>query len=231
MNKGYNVNTRKLSHRRRNRWMGLTVLMAILIAAAAVLAVYHFAHPNTKIKNTKSVTTVISSLGSSSLTTYKASDFSFQMSPGWSLVPNSSNNLYTIYEWQTGQGENYETVQVFEDTIPSNFAVNHAIVVSASGNKLSVLGAPSDNCDTFTNGHTTNTQVGYPAKWQGAAFNCDLDNTERDTVGTTSTTTVNSVSLVSPTNAHHSFFFLYTDHALQPNYGDFEQLLNSFQLQ
>ena len=230
MKKEYLINVKKKSNRRRNIILFIVILIVIILVLVGVYIVKKYIHPNTKISGSKGQTTAYNGAAAGQLKTYSANDFSFQMNSGWTEM-SIKNSAYNIYQWQTGEGAKFQTIQIFEDTIPANFAVNHVLIVQANMNHLTAVGAPSDNCANFTNGHITSTQVGYPAKWQNISFNCDLNNTVRDTVGTSSLTAVNSVTMVSPTNAHHSFFFLYTDYAVQGNYGDFQQLINSFTLQ
>lgn len=227
MKKDYIVNVRIINHRKRNIFV---LIFAIAVAGIVSFSVYFAKNDlpsNTKITQSRSVSSKYNSSPNGLYQTYKTNNFTFQMSPGWSI--DSRSGIANL--WQTGNGANYQTVQIFEDNIPTNFAVNHALVVTSEDNKLKAIGAPSDNCATFTNSKPAGQQQGSAAKWQGASFNCDLNNPERDTVGTTSAASINSVTLVSPKGDSHNFFFLYTDHAIQPNYGDFEELINSFKLQ
>jgi hypothetical protein len=191
-----NLRNRNAEPKRKKRYLIVWLLIILALIFLSWLFYRHYVHSDTKIgKSTKTTTSYKSPSTPSIYQTYKDSDFSFQMSPGWTEeLPRPANNLYNIYVWQNGTGANYETVSVYEDTIPTNFAVNHVIIVAANENKISVLSSPSDNCENFTNGQSTGTQNGYPAKWQGVAFNCDLTNTERDTVGISSAAAINTVS-------------------------------------
>jgi hypothetical protein len=230
MKNKYQVNVKKISHQNRNRSLSIYSFLIILIIFLLWLVIHYFLLSNTKINHPKAV---ISKVSSSSLNTasqkYSASDFSFSMPTGWTKV-TVSNSPYHLYEWQYGKGSDYRTVEIFEDSSVSNLAVNKVIIVSGNASQISVLGPPSDNCANFTKGAKTSTLTGYPAKWMGVDFNCDLNNPTADTVGISSAQAINSVNLISPTNAHHSFYFLYSDHSLSPNYSDFNELLTSFVL-
>lgn len=231
MKSKYLINVKKISHSKRNRT--LTIYLAfLLLVALAIWLIIHFVYgAETKIVHSKaSITKVGSSTTASNLTTYSASNFSFKMSSGWSRVA-VQGSPYQLYEWQTGSGADYQTIDVFENSSTSNLAVNRVIIVSANGNQINVLGQPSDNCANFTNGHKTSTLSGYPAKWQGVAFNCNLNSTETDTVGISSAQSINNVSLTSPSGTKDNFYFLYTDHSLSPSYADFDSLLTTFTLQ
>lgn len=228
----YQVDVRRPNNQKRNRNLTFYLIIIVALLLLIFLVIHFFLLPNTKIKHSK---TVISKVGSSTASTsslqkYSASDFSFSMPPGWKPV-TITNSPYHLYEWQYGSGENYQTIEIFEDSSVANLAVNKVIIVSANQSQISVLGPPSDNCANFTNGTKTNTLTGYPAKWMGVEFNCELNSTSTDTVGISSAQQINSVNLVSPTDAHHSFYFIYTDHSLSPDYSDFEQLLSTFVLQ
>lgn len=229
--KKYQLNVRPVNRKKRNRSLLIYASLILFILLLIALTVKFLLLPKTKINHPKAVVSQVSATTeTSNLKTYSAANFSFKMSPGWTSVA-VKNSPYHLYEWQYGSGSNYQTIDIFEDSQTSNFAVNKVIIVEPSGNHISVLGPPSDNCANFTNGTKTSTQTGYPAKWMGVSFLCDLNTTTSDTIGISSAAQINSVTLTNSNNARHSFYFLYTDHAITPNYTDLNDLLDTFTLQ
>jgi hypothetical protein len=93
----------------------------------------------------------------------------------------------------------------------------------------------SDVCLTFTGAPASSAQTAQSlpnqlAKWQGINFMCDLSNYNNNSVGTSSLQGINTVTLTGSTTGRHSFFFLYVDHNIQPDYSIFTNALKSFRV-
>ncbi|MGD0284448.1 MAG: hypothetical protein ABSB12_02555 [Candidatus Saccharimonadales bacterium] len=187
-------------------------------------------------------TTVISSSGAKTTTvtttvsvqTFTEPVFTIQLPIDWRLISHTTGK-YDSYSWQeTTKYEDNRILNMYVDTIPTTAAVNRLQPVTADGNRLQV-GVMSDDCITFVGPTKINAQsaMSLPnqvAKWQGINFICDLSNYDRNAVGTSSPQGINTVTLTGPTTGQHSFFFLYTDHNITPDYSIFANALASFRV-
>lgn len=162
---------------------------------------------------------------------FEEPDFSLDLPAGWQPVARPAGP-YQTYAWQISQaGAKGQEFKVYQDTIPSNFAVNRVVVIEGQTDHVQQSGNASDNCATFTRGLTPAAgQVGVPAKWQNISFLCDQFNQQRDVIGTSSSDGVNTVRLKSSAGVVHAYFFTYTNQAVNPDYTIFYNALRSFRL-
>lgn len=224
----YKHNHRQKTRRRRKVW--LPVLVVLLIAAGfGGWRIRQLLQPKTEIKQAHAITTKIAY--DDHLKHYSKPDFDIDLPADWQELPAPAGP-YQTYNWQNIKSADATTLTIYEDTIPLNFAVNRVLVVEGRVDHLTLDGNASENCNTFTKGSSAPAgQVGVPAKWQGVDFLCDQANTQRDVIGTSSAEGINSVALRSQSNGRtHKFFFTYTSHSLNPDYGIFYNVLSSFRL-
>ncbi len=226
----YRIGERKKDRRRQIiKWVifGVVLLLAMLLA-------YYILHqslrPNTTVHQAAAITKVINY--KTMTQKYSEPDFTIDIPASWSFVTRPAGP-YKTFTWQSGDRvTDGQQIEIYEDTIPANFAVNRVLVVAGNEGRLSLDGAASDNCLTFTKNDTSNSyQVGAAARWQGVSFWCDQDNVQRDVVGTSSTDGINTVILSSQqSKTTHKFFFTYTDYAINPDYSVFYNALNSLRM-
>lgn len=215
---------------RKLRWF-IALLILIGVSYAGYLVVLDMLKPHTVIKKAKATQTTISY--DSKTKHYEEPDFVIDIPITWMPVARPAGP-YQTFTWQsTEAGNSGEIIQIFEDTIPENFAVNKALVVSGEGDHANVNGVVSDNCTTYTTQKTAKPgQRGIPAKWQGIDFLCDHDDTTRDVIGTGSVDGLNLVLLKSPRDGTgHKFLFTYTSHSLNPDYTLFYSAIQSLKMQ
>ena len=163
--------------------------------------------------------------------TYDEGIFTIQIPDDWQPAVGEKTP-YLIYSWQSsGAASDTQLIQVYQDNVPQNLAVNRVLAVTANGNQVTTLGTVSDNCADFTKSSSPiATTAGTLAKWQGINFLCDLNNYERDVVGTISQDGINRVDLTGAISGTHAFFFTYTDHDINPDYSVFYNVISSFRL-
>ncbi len=227
----YRLGKHQKSKRRRLIFWLAVLAFLVLLVVIAIHVVGAWLRPNTVI--TKSKPRVSKLVIENKTTHYQETDFSVDLPVAWKQVERPSN-VYQIYAWQTSQsGGKGQEVDIYEDTIPPNFAVNRVLIIEGQDDRLRQSGAASDNCSTFTRGLTPAPgQVGVPAKWQNIGFLCDQFNQARDVIGTSSSDGVNTVLLKSPsTGVVHKFFFSYTNQVVDPDYTAFYDALRSFRVQ
>lgn len=164
---------------------------------------------------------------------FKETTFTMQVPVDWKETARTSNaveNSVTIAS--TKQGLSERSLKVYVDTIPNEFAVNRMLPLTWTGESMST-GSVSDNCATFTKGGTLDTTKSVkllPAigRWQGLDFWCDLANVVDNKIGTSSKDGINVVKVNGPAQGTHSYFFLYIDRNIQPDYQVLQQMLASF---
>jgi hypothetical protein len=118
-------------------------------------------------------------------------------------------------------------LKLYIDTIPPDFAVNRLLPVEASADGSLSFSEISDNCANFTR-PGTNEKIPGPSKWQQVNFICDLPNFVQNKVGTGSAAGINTIKISTPDKGEHRYFFLYTDHNIQPDYTILYDALHSF---
>jgi hypothetical protein len=156
--------------------------------------------------------------------------FTMELPVDWKQTEHVSNSQENSVTWQaTKAHEDNRYMTIYVDVIPKAKAVTRMLPLSAQGNGL-VVGEASNNCSTFTkHGDGTGRQdQDEPAKWQGLNFICDLGRSIDNEIGTGSTEGVNTISIAGPAKGKHSYFFVYTDHNIQPNTNIFYDALKSF---
>jgi hypothetical protein len=227
----YKVDTRKKSARRRAVFWLVIILLCLAIIGIGVNKVRLALKPQTAIQQSTAKQTKVSY--DSQLQHYTEPDFTIDIPKSWAAVPRPVGP-YASYTWQiSDSGAAGQTITVYEDTIPTHFAVNRVLIVSGETDHLTINGNVSDNCAQYTNGAlATADQIGAPAKWQGVDFLCDKANTERDVIGTSSLDGINTVIMKNQsTGQNHKFFFTYTDTKINPDYSVFLNALSSLKMQ
>jgi hypothetical protein len=186
-------------------------------------------HPVVLIKQSSVVTTHVSY--TSPTKTYTEPDFTIQIPTSWQLLPRPIGQ-YESFTWQsTDHSTGGQQIEIYEDTIPVNVAVNRVLVVQGENRQLALDGTASANCSTFTKSPAIANTTGAPAEWNGVNFLCDQANQERDVIGTSSTNGINTVILKNPTTGvSHKFFFTYTDESINPDYTVFYDALEGFRI-
>lgn len=224
----YRIGERKKDRRRQSIKVGLLSFGILLALFGAYNVLKQFLQPDSVVKQSAVVTTAINFKKATQK--FDEPNFTIEVPVGWKPVAQQAS-LYTSYAWQSDNTvTDGQLIEIFEDTIPTNYAVNRVLVVAGDGAHLSLDGTVSDNCLTFTQDNIgpSNT-FGTPARWQGVSFWCDQHNDQRDVVGTSSKEGINTVKLTSDTNGKtHKYFFTYTNHAINADYSVFYNALNSF---
>jgi hypothetical protein len=226
----YRVGNRKRSHRKRTVWVVSILFCLLIIVIGGSIIAKQTLKPDTVIKQSAAVVSVVS-VAKQATQTFDSGIFTIQLPKGWQAVAGEKQP-YNIFRFEGGIGTpDEQLLEIYQDTIPQNFAVNEVLAVSSAGARLAPIGVASDNCADFTKSTSAVAGPGgTPAKWSGMNFLCDLSNTERGVVGTSSLGGINTVTLKGPTAGAHAFFFCYTDTSIAPDYTAFYNALGSFRL-
>ncbi|HVX24285.1 MAG TPA: hypothetical protein VG992_03010 [Candidatus Saccharimonadales bacterium] len=225
----YQVDHRRKKHPRRRKLLWLFLLAFITAMVVLIIWILHHIKPDTVIHQSKAITTKVTF--ATHTKHYDEGVFSIDIPTGWKLAPRPPHT-YTSFTWKTStNGSDGQVIEIYQDTIPVNFAVNRMLVVESEDNHLTVDEPASDDCQNYTRtGVGTYNATGFLAKWQGVSFLCDANNTERDVIGTSSADGVNTVIMRSNDGTKHRFFFTYTDYQLNPDYTLFYNALRSFKM-
>lgn len=225
----YRLDGRKKSKRRKIIIWLVVLLVILALGVWGWLWLKRLLHPRTVLKQSAAVTATVTYTPQTK--TYQEPDFSISIPSAWQPQPRPPGP-YQTYTWTTSnKGTDGEQIQVFENTIPPNFAVNRELIVTGQNDHLILEGQASDNCSNFTRGGPTiPSQPAALAKWQGISFYCDVGNTERDVIGTSSTDGINTVILKTKAGVPHKFFFTLTNQNLNPDYTLFYNALQSLKM-
>lgn len=161
--------------------------------------------------------------------------FSLELPEDWVELKTTDTKLEKSYSWQsTKENQSSRWIKLYVDRIPADIAVNRLLPVSVKGSALSI-GAVSDNCATFTEGGTLDAHEASklkpsPAQWQEVRFICDLPGVIDNKVGVSAPGEVNSIVMTGASGGEHRYFFVYTDHTIQPNYTILKDAVESFRV-
>lgn len=138
------------------------------------------------------------------------------------------NGGYTVYWNATKKNESNKWITVYVDVVPDKLAVNRLLPVFVEGGGLST-GDVSENCSTFTGAADKTAPKDTLARWQGVDFICNLSSVVENQVGVGVVGgSVNQVVIKGQQFGAHKYFFLFTDHNIQPDYNIFIDALQSF---
>lgn len=228
----YRANKRPKTKKRRRLMRLIIFLIVMALAVAGYITVKNMLKPQTVIKQSRATERKVT-YDDAKTKRYELPDFTINIPVAWTQLARPAGP-YQSYSWQTSSaGSNGQLIEIFEDTIPPNYGFNRALIVSGQDDHLNIEGTASDNCSKYTKKQaSTPGQISSIAKWQGVDFLCDLGNTTRDVIGTSSTDGLNFVILNNTsTGAAHKFLFSYTNHGLNPDYNVFYQALQSLKMQ
>jgi hypothetical protein len=215
---------------RKLRWLITIIIILLLLFWGFTVARNHL-KPKTVIKQAKATITQVTD-PSAKTKQYDEPDFTVDLPASWSMLPRPPNTFQS-FSWSNDSTDgNEEEFEIFEDTIPANFAVNQVQIVSGETDHLELEGALSDNCVNFTRDEAvTNGEYGVLAKWQGVDFICDRSNQERDLIGTSSSDGLNIVKLTDTSTATvHQFLFTFTNNSITPDPTTFNTILTSLKM-
>jgi len=131
--------------------------------------------------------------------------------------------------WQASKkGQDNRWLTVYIDRILPDLAVNRLLPIEVADNKLTYHQL-SENCVNFTPASPNTNKLPTISKWQGIDFICDVPNFVQNKVGTGSAGTLNATPITGPAKGKHQYFFVYTDHNIQPDYQIFYNALRTFE--
>jgi hypothetical protein len=218
---------------RRKRIFG--VLLGFVLIIGLIAGVIFWDLKSGKDTSVEGDTKTITQVASEGVQRFTVDEqfYTFELPGDWKEVSRKNTATENSITWQaTKSNEDNRFMTIYTDTIPPRKALNRLVPLTAQGNMVSA-GDVSDNCSTFTAGGTLvnpdfQKLSPTPAKYQKVDFICNLPNPHENEIGTGSTEGLNAVTITGPSKGPHKYFFLYTDHNVQPNYMIFTEVLRSF---
>lgn len=216
-------------HQKSRKWLPVVLVTFLLLVAAGALGAKYYLKADTMLTQAQPVVKPAVLPHAETYQTVKGPTFSLEVPSTWKLVTSLPASQYKIFRWQgTTVNDEQRWTDVYVDTIPTDFALNHMTPIKANGSQITVLNDTSDNCANFTEAAQANPKPATaPAKWSGIGFICDIASTTRDVVGTATAESGNGVNLSGSMGAHR-YFFVYTDNSVTPDYNVFSRQLKSF---
>jgi hypothetical protein len=213
----------------------ITIVVVVLLCFIYLIFVKDTGS-NTKLTNGDALLTKVNNKGQISVTVNEPY-FTMELPGTWNESSRDSDPNYQSIQWNTTDSKSGNRwVRIYIDSIPSDFAVNYLLPVTANNNKLEP-GQISDNCVTFTRGANqsnkdVSTPIGkesLPALWQKVSFRCDNTHTTHQVVGTGSTEGRNAVTVTGQKHGTHKYFIIFRDDNIRPDYTILTSIIESFQ--
>lgn len=160
-------------------------------------------------------------------------DFNLSLPGKWKLAQKDWDARYHAWQWQLQDAKLAagRWFRVYEDTIPTDYAYNYMLPVTADGASLSI-GQISGACSDFTTTAQTHANssgtIAAVSKWQQISFYCDYGRQTLQAVGTSSAEAINTVTVEGLSGHKHKFFFLYQDNNINPDLGVLANILLTF---
>jgi hypothetical protein len=220
--------------RRRRTRIFIVVMIALIIFGAVAAVVFADIHSrgNQQVQGI-SRTIVQAQDDSVDKLTVDAPTYTMELPGDWREVAHRNDVNEHSTTWQSSKkGDENRSLKLYVDTIPAAKSINQLLPVTVLGAMLSP-GDPSENCATFTKGGSLDVSqalhaVDTPAKYQSVDFICDLRRVNDQEMGSGSTAGINTVVVTGPQQGTHKYFFLYSDHNIQPNATIFSNAIKSF---
>jgi len=154
-------------------------------------------------------------------TTFKEPTFSISLPGDWKEVKRVNTETETSVTWQAEvKGSDNRFLKVYTDKVPLKYPVVRLLPVSAQGSGIE-YGEISDDCAKFTGNNAS-------AKWRDVNFTCGSPASILPETGTGTTAPDGKLVVSGPEAGAHSYFFLYTDQNIQPDYAILYDALQSF---
>lgn len=227
----YRYGHRKI-HKKRAVFVAVVLCFAVIGAIGLVIVRDLRRNGDTQVQGTSRTVGQVQSTTESKLTVDEQL-FTMQLPSDWKERTRSNSATIKSITWNaTKKNEDARELTLYIDTIPATQSVNRLLPVTVQGASV-VPGDVSDNCATFTGDAASVSQAATrpdtPARWAGVDFICSLATIVDNKVGVGSLGGVNQVTLKG-SQGEHKFFFLYTDHTIQPNYIILTDALKSFRI-
>lgn len=229
----YRLGRRSKRKAKRHIWVVILVLLLVPLGAGGYFLFRIFQDGDEKPTTPMAITREYAVEEVDDRKVFEQDGFRVKLPPDWILKGHNATP-YNIYSFQaTKKNADQRTFEIFIDRFDAEKNFNRLLPVSVDGNKIIVTGSVSENCVTFTGAQPSTPSPGVawlPAKWQGVDFRCDMANRVRNLVGVGTAGGKVGITLTGPKSGTHTFFFVYIDHNINPDYQILEDALASLEV-
>lgn len=228
----YRIGRKDKKHTKRKVWLIILIFLLLCGAGIAYVAYLILSEDTEVITTNKSITREYAPPQGEDIKEFSQDAFTVTLPADW-VFKGSNNTVHNVFSYQaTKKNADNRTLEIYVDNVPTDKALNRMLPVFIEENRIKVTGSVSDNCVEYTGVNNvdpqTTTQPTIASKWQGVEFRCDVANRSRNLVGVGNTTTGTNIILNSSSGAKRTFYFLYIDHNINPDYEILEDALESF---
>lgn len=223
-------NTRRKA--RKYLWLGILILLLIGLGVATYLIVRALEQGNTESAMPAPITREFAPPEIEDKT-FDQAEFVITLPKDWRLKDHIENSMYNRYSFQaTEANKDNRWLDVYVDRLPEDMAFNRLLPVKVEENTVIIMSSVSENCTAFTGTQGANRPsptgaAKMDAKWQGVPFYCDMANYTRNVIGVGTEASGHKLELVGEKTGRHTFFVVYTDHNINPDYQILERALES----
>lgn len=228
----YRIGRKDRKHTKRKIWVVILMFLLLCCIVGAYFAYTILSEDTEVITTTESITREYAPPQGEDVKEFSQDAFSVTLPADW-VFKGTNSTVHTIFSYQaTKKNADNRTLEIYVDNVPTDKAFNRMLPVIIEENRIKATGSVSDNCVEFTGQNNVNpqttTQPVIDSKWQGVAFRCDVANRSRNLVGVGMVDAGTNIVLNRPSGAKRTFYFLYIDHNINPDYKILEDALESF---
>jgi hypothetical protein len=219
-------------YRERRSWLGLAATLVVVPALLFGGLWWIIAHQDGQDVTKASTQSVDKGVTTPERIIINKPDYTFTLPERWVEIGDHTQEVVRYMEWQNQDVANTaQSLRLYIDSLPVNFAVNKILPVEVSTNALSV-DEVSANCSEFTDDTAPypiakNTDIRSSA-WKGIKFYCDIGNKYRNVMATATLAEGFGFRIQGADSAEHTYTFVYTDHTARPTDVPFLEAVRSF---
>jgi hypothetical protein len=231
----YRLGRRSKKKAKKQLWFVILALLLIPVIAIGYFIVRVAKDSDVKASTPQAITREYAVEEVDDRKVFDQTEFVVKLPNDWALKDHVTEP-YNLYSWQaTKKNADNRWLEIYVDRYPKDKAFNRLLPVSIDNNKIIVTGSVSENCTAFTGPQGANQAPAsgvetLPAKWQGVDFLCDMANYTRNSVGVGTTGSQTAIKLSGAKTGMHTFFFVYIDHNINPDYQLLENTLASLEV-
>lgn len=227
----YRIGRKDKKHTKRKVWLVIVAFLILCACAIGYIAYSVLGEEDEVISTTKSITREYAPPQGEDIKEFTQDTFKVTLPADW-VFKGTHNIVNHIYSFQaTKKNGDNRTLEIYVDNVPTDRAFNRILPVVIEENRIKATGSVSDNCTEFTGLNNIDpnktTEAIIASKWQGVEFKCDVANKVLNVVGVGTTTTGTNIAISNPSGVKRTFYFLYIDHNINPDYKILEDALES----